>query len=149
MMKPDLNYFKKLAADVGLRYAATASKDPKFIEDMLKGVLDTEMQKGTCFEMKEFFDNNEDMIKQIDIELINQAKDLTQDQEQFSILAENIENHMWRFDKEWLMKYLEEKHPDFFMIIKTDSEPKKFEEWITQQIQNVSSLIRQELGKNK
>ena len=144
-----LDWLKKLTADAGLRYAATASKDPKFIEDMLRGVLDTELKKGTCFDMKEFFDKNENIIKQIDIELINQAKDLTQDHEQFKILAKNIENHMWRFDNKWLMKYLEEKHPDFFMIIKTDAEPKKFEEWITNQIQNVSTLIMQELGKNK
>ena len=140
---------KKIGADFALRYAAQATKDPKFIEDMLKGVLDTEFKKGTCFDMKEFFDKNENMIKQIDIELINQAKEYTDDQEQFTIIAKNIENHMWRFDTKWLMEYLEENHSDYFNIIQTDADPLKFKNWITQQIQNISGLISEELQKNK
>lgn len=143
------NFLKKMGADAIVRWAASATKDPKFIEDMLKGVLDTEMQKGTCFDMKDFFDRNENMITQIDIELINQAKDLTEDQKQFDIIAQNIEHHIHRFNKEWLMKYLEERHIDFYNIIQTDPNPEKFENWITEQIQNVSKLIREELQKNK
>ena len=144
-----MNGWKEIGADTMLRYAATATKDPKFIEDMLKGILDTEFKKGTCFDMKANFDKNENMINQIDIALINQAKEFTKDQEQFTIIAENIENHMWRFDTKWLMAHLEKKHPDYYMIIKTDSDPEKFESWITQQIQNVSGLISEELQKNK
>ena len=141
--------WKEIGADMMLRYAATATKDPKFIEDMLKSILDTEFKKGTFFDMKANFDNNENMINQIDIDLINQAKAFTKDQEQFTIIAENIENHMWRFDTKWLMEFLEKKHPDYYLIIKTDSDPEGFEAWITQQIQNVSGMISEELQKNK
>lgn len=147
MIKKDT--IARIGSDAALRYMAEATKDPKFIEDILKGVLKQELDKGTCFEMKALFDSKGDIMKEIDSELINQAMEYTKDPEQFRIIANNIELHMWLFEKKWMLAFLEKEFPDHYNIILTDSNSDSFKEWIGDQIKIVSDKLLQEFKKIK
>ena len=138
----DKQKLKRILLKAGLSIMTDALEDPKALEEYLKGYLNDLTKKSDPYLFESQFEQGVHLLKEIDPMHLELAIEFIKENKlDISKLLHTLRTNMPRFNRVWVMKWLEEEHEDFWMVIKVHPRKNEFEMWLADQVQEISNWL--------
>lgn len=133
---------KEALARMGVAVATKLLEDPDYLEKYLKKYLKDVLKKSNPVLFEQQFQRRIHFVNEMDPTHVQQVRKMIVEYNlDISKILTTIRANIPRFNKDWVMDWLEKEHWDYYKVIYTHPQRIAFEMWLALQINEVANYI--------